>query len=134
MAVIAPYTRQAYLIKELLPEELKASVATVDSFQGGEREVVILSMTRSNERKSVGFLSDARRLNVSVTRAKRQLLIIGDSETLSVDPVLDSLVDYSAQVGIVIPLEDLLDESALNLRDPAPAERAPKVHYWKGYA
>ena len=127
LAVIAPYTRQVDLVRELLPEQLRASVATVDSFQGGEREVVILSLTRSNNDQTVGFLADERRLNVAVTRAKRQLFIIGDSDTLGSDAVLSSLVSYSHEVGMYLPLSNLLDETVLTIKEPAM--RAPVLRY-----
>jgi len=69
-------------------------VETVDSFQGKEQEVVVLSLVRSNDRKEVGFLCDSRRLNVAVTRAKRHIAVIGDSDTVCSDSVLKSLFEY----------------------------------------
>lgn len=55
----------------------------MDGFQGREKDVIILSLVRSNDRKEVGFLSDKRRLNVAMTRARRCLCVVGDSETVS---------------------------------------------------
>jgi ATP-dependent exoDNAse (exonuclease V) beta subunit len=62
--------------------------------QGREKDVIILSLVRSNQKREVGFLSDYRRMNVAVTRAKRQLIVVGDSDTVSSDPHLRTLVDY----------------------------------------
>lgn len=86
---IVPYKKQAEAIRAELrrqaafaDENLANRVATVDSFQGQEREVIVFSFTRSNARERVGFLVELRRLNVCLTRAKRQLIVIGDSGTL----------------------------------------------------
>ena len=118
IAVIAPYNRQINFIKESITPALKPCVATIDSFQGREREVVILSLTRSNAEKVIGFLADARRLNVAVTRAKRQLFIIGDSTTLRSDPILASLISHCDCDGLLLPLAALLDESDLQVVRP----------------
>ena len=90
IGVIAPYQEQIKVIKEglsnsTIPEDLwhKITVNTVDSFQGQEREIIYLSLTRSNNEQIIGFLSDIRRMNVAMTRAKNKLVIIGDSATLS---------------------------------------------------
>ena len=58
-------------------------IATVDGFQGREKEVIILSLVRSNEKGEVGFLGEERRLNVAMTRPKRQLVVVGDTVTIS---------------------------------------------------
>ncbi|MEV6228068.1 AAA domain-containing protein [Saccharopolyspora shandongensis] len=87
-ALIVPYQHQLSKIKELAGEwapdqdTLDANMGTVDSFQGGERDVVLYGFTRSNSRGEVGFLKELRRLNVAFTRAKRQLVLVGDLETL----------------------------------------------------
>lgn len=89
IAVISPYKHQVELLKQALtfPEIqlLGAAVAvnTIDSFQGQERDIVYISMTRSNTENSIGFLSDIRRMNVAMTRARKKLVVIGDSATLS---------------------------------------------------
>jgi ATP-dependent RNA/DNA helicase IGHMBP2 len=93
IGIIAPYNAQVNLIKQLLEGE-KVEISTVDGFQGREKECIIISMVRSNPKKTVGFLADERRMNVAVTRARRFVCLIGDSDTVSSDPVLKTLVDY----------------------------------------
>ena len=89
IAVISPYKHQVEILKEhILSSPLKElgkaiTINTIDSFQGQERDVVYISMTRSNQESSIGFLSDIRRMNVAMTRAKKKLVVIGDSATIS---------------------------------------------------
>ncbi len=92
IGVITPYDDQRDLISSLLPEEIE--VKTVDGYQGREKEVIVLSFVRSNKKGEIGFLKDLRRLNVSLTRARRKLVLIGDSSTLSVHPTYKRLVDF----------------------------------------
>jgi DNA polymerase alpha-associated DNA helicase A len=83
IAIISPYNGQVtQLISEIKPEFPEVEIGTVDGFQGREKEAVILSLVRSNFDHQVGFLMDYRRLNVAITRAKRHLCIIGDSDTV----------------------------------------------------
>lgn len=84
IGVISPYSAQVGLLKKAVGdiENCAIEVATVDGFQGREKEVIVLSMVRSNERFEVGFLEDPRRLNVAMTRPKRQLCVVGDLELL----------------------------------------------------
>jgi len=77
-------------------------IKTVDGFQGREKEVVVFSAVRSNDRGSVGFLSDARRLNVAITRARRGLIVIGDARTLSRDPTWRAWLAWAAGQGAVV--------------------------------
>jgi ATP-dependent RNA/DNA helicase IGHMBP2 len=102
IGIIAPYMEQVKvlrsgLISSGIPEELwsKMTINTVDSFQGQEREVIYLSLTRSNDEQTIGFLSDIRRMNVAMTRAKRKLVVIGDSATLSKLPFYADFVRYA---------------------------------------
>jgi hypothetical protein len=74
-------------------------IRTVDGFQGGEKECIILSLVRSNLRREVGFLADDRRINVAVTRARRQLTVICDSDTCSSHPFLSGLISHISRVG-----------------------------------
>jgi superfamily I DNA and/or RNA helicase len=75
------------------------SVGTVDSFQGQERDIIAISLTRSNPYGEIGFLSDIRRMNVGMTRARRKLLLVGDSSTLSFNPFFVDLLNYVKHVG-----------------------------------
>ena len=85
IAILAPYSAQVSLLNTRLRDAGfdGLEVGTVDGMQGREKEAVIFSLTRSNSHKNVGFLAEKRRLNVAMTRAKRQLVVIGDSETVS---------------------------------------------------
>lgn len=84
IGVISPYSAQVSSIKRLLsklyPDSIE--VSTIDGFQGREKEAIIVSLVRSNDQREVGFLNDFRRLNVAMTRPKRQLCVIGDMELL----------------------------------------------------
>jgi ATP-dependent RNA/DNA helicase IGHMBP2 len=93
IAVIAPYAAQVRLLREKLPIP-GLEIDSVDGFQGREKEAVVLSMVRSNTEGDVGFLSDIRRMNVALTRARRKLLVIGDSATLSCHPFYQSMIAY----------------------------------------
>jgi ATP-dependent RNA/DNA helicase IGHMBP2 len=102
IAVISPYKEQINLLKEQLlhnPSLLafgdKISVNTIDSFQGQERDIVYISMTRSNPEGEIGFLSDIRRMNVAMTRARKKLVVIGDSATLSQLPFYLDFIAYA---------------------------------------
>ncbi len=84
IGVIAPYNAQVSFLKKLLHGDYpQIEISTVDGFQGREKEVIILSLVRSNDTRSVGFLAEERRLNVAITRPKRQLCIVGDMETIT---------------------------------------------------
>jgi superfamily I DNA and/or RNA helicase len=92
LGVIAPYGAQVAALRRALAEALELpqrdpwlvdNVATVDSFQGQERDVIVVSLTRSNGGGAVGFLSDLNRLNVTLSRARQQLVVIGDLATLT---------------------------------------------------
>jgi len=84
------------LLKELRPDHLAPSleISTVDGFQGREKEAIVISMVRSSEGGGVGFLADARRMNVAVTRARRHCALVCDSETVGRDAFLGRLVGY----------------------------------------
>jgi Superfamily I DNA and RNA helicases and helicase subunits len=74
-------------------------IKTVDGFQGREKEVVIVSFVRSNKSGEIGFLRDLRRLNVSITRAKRKLVLIGDSTTLESNGCYNRLIESAKERG-----------------------------------
>ncbi len=96
IAVIAPYAAQVRLLRNRV-DAPELEIGTVDGFQGREKEVVIITMTRSNSIGEIGFLADTRRTNVALTRAKRKLIVIGDSATLGVNPFYSSMLDYFEQ-------------------------------------
>ncbi|MFT3679676.1 MAG: AAA domain-containing protein [Ferruginibacter sp.] len=96
-AFISPYSGQVAAAKELLPKQLR--ISTIDSFQGQEKETIILSLVRSNDDGDIGFLKDYRRMNVAITRAKEQLFVIGDSATIGADPFYNAFLSYVEQHG-----------------------------------
>ena len=98
IGVITPYAAQARLLREKLPTS-ELEIDTVDGFQGREKEAIVISLVRSNERGEIGFLSDLRRMNVAMTRARRKLLMVGDSATLSSDPFYARLVAHCESQG-----------------------------------
>ena len=94
VAILTPYVAQAKLLKTLVREP-GLEIGSVDGFQGREKEAVILSLVRSNEDGEIGFLSDMRRLNVAITRARRCLIVIGDSTTITRHDVYRKFVEYA---------------------------------------
>ncbi|MDE2489976.1 MAG: AAA family ATPase [Elusimicrobia bacterium] len=94
VAILTPYVAQAKLLKTMVREP-GLEIGSVDGFQGREKEAVILSLVRSNEAGSIGFLSDMRRLNVAITRARRCLIVIGDSATITRHDVYRKFVEYA---------------------------------------
>ncbi len=103
IAIITPYNGQVEILKNLLLIDFpKLEIRSVDGFQGGEREAVVLSLVRSSDRNGadgVGFLRDKRRLNVAITRAKRQCAVICDTDTVSQNEFLKGLVDWIEERG-----------------------------------
>jgi superfamily I DNA and/or RNA helicase len=98
LAVIAPYAAQVRRLREELPIP-GLEIDSVDGFQGREKEAVIVSLVRSNRENEIGFLADVRRMNVALTRARRKLLVIGDSATLGVHPFYQRLLSYFESIG-----------------------------------
>ncbi len=98
IGVITPYAAQARLLGEKLSAS-EVEIDTVDGFQGREKEAIVISLVRSNEGGEIGFLSDLRRTNVAMTRARRKLLMIGDSATLSADPFYARLIAHFESRG-----------------------------------
>lgn len=101
IGVITPYDDQVAEISRRIPH---IRVSTVDGFQGREKEIIILSLVRSNPGKDVGFLSDARRLNVSITRARAKLIVVGDSTTLSGDSLWQKFLEFVKARGRYLTL------------------------------
>ena len=102
IGVISPYSGQVRLIRDMMSEDLnEIEVKSVDGYQGREKEIIILSCVRSNEDGKVGFLSDYRRLNVAMTRAKRGLIVVGDDRTLRNDPTWNSWLDWIQESNLM---------------------------------
>jgi len=104
IAVISPYKEQINFILENLPDFMtlvkhreRIAVNTIDSFQGQERDIVYISLVRSNDKQELGFLSDIRRTNVAMTRARKKLVMIGDSSTLAAHPFYAGLIHYAEE-------------------------------------
>ncbi|HEY4148164.1 MAG TPA: AAA domain-containing protein [Chitinophagaceae bacterium] len=104
IAVISPYRQQLQVLQEQLLHvpalqayRHRISVNTIDSFQGQERDIVYISMTRSNADNKIGFLSDTRRMNVAMTRARKKLVVIGDGATLAQQSFYAGFIAYAEQ-------------------------------------
>lgn len=101
IGIISPYKAQvAWLTENLNSQEIlekyKAfiSINTVDGFQGQERDIMYISLVRSNDNQEIGFLSDTRRMNVALTRAKKKLVVVGDSATLASNAFYADFLNY----------------------------------------
>lgn len=105
IAVIAPYARQVDLLRSSL--DARATVGTVDAFQGSESDVVIISTVRSNHYHELGFLHDPRRLNVAITRAKSALVVVGNSNTLKASHHWAAFLASLDERGFLIPADDI---------------------------
>jgi predicted DNA helicase len=101
IAVIAPYDDQVDRIDGALDVE-GLEVDTVDGFQGREKEVVLVSLVRSNDRGEIGFLNEPRRFNVALTRARRKAVVVGDASTVAVGDVFDAFIRYVEQEGHIV--------------------------------
>lgn len=106
LGIITPYSAQVDRLQHLAeasgilePLHRLISINTVDAFQGQERDVIAISFVRSNEKSEVGFLSDIRRTNVAITRARKKLIMVGDSATLGANPFYAELVEFLQQNG-----------------------------------
>lgn len=114
IGIITPYSAQVERLAKLAEasEELSTlaryiSINTVDAFQGQERDIIAISFVRSNEKSEVGFLSDIRRTNVAITRARKKLIMVGDSATLGTHSFYLELLDYVQQKGFYRSAWDL---------------------------
>ncbi|MBI3547615.1 MAG: AAA family ATPase [Elusimicrobia bacterium] len=98
IGVITPYSAQRRRLRSLSPEP-GVEIGTVDGFQGREKEAIIVSLVRSNDKGEVGFLEDARRMNVAITRARRLLIVLGDSATIGGHPLFARFIEYAEKSG-----------------------------------
>lgn len=104
IAVISPYREQVKYMDTAISEdpelaELPLTINTIDGFQGQESDVVYISLVRSNAKGEIGFLKDYRRMNVAMTRARRQLIVIGDSATIGHDDFYTEFLEYAEKHG-----------------------------------
>ncbi|MBX2897080.1 MAG: AAA family ATPase [Cyclobacteriaceae bacterium] len=106
LGIITPYRAQVDYLNKLAaassilePLGTLITIHTVDAFQGQERDAIVISFVRSNDKAEVGFLADIRRTNVAMTRARKKLLLIGDSATLAAHPFYEALLNYVQQNG-----------------------------------
>jgi len=101
VAVIAPYDGQVQRLRALLSARVEAGleVDTVDGFQGREKEAVVVSLTRANADGEVGFLSDVRRMNVALTRARKKLVVVGDGATVASHPFYAAFLAHAQATG-----------------------------------
>ncbi len=106
MGIISPYSAQVDRLQHLAenspilePLHSLVSINTVDAFQGQERDVIAISFVRSNEKSEVGFLADIRRTNVAMTRARKKLIMVGDSATLGAHPFYVELIGFLETSG-----------------------------------
>jgi ATP-dependent RNA/DNA helicase IGHMBP2 len=105
IGIVSPYKRQVLTLQAQIAEhsELQAlapniTVNTIDSFQGQEKDIIYISLVRSNDSSTIGFLSDTRRMNVAITRARKKLVIIGDSATIGNHPFYQSFIEYAQSI------------------------------------
>ncbi|MBP5714880.1 MAG: AAA family ATPase [Prevotella sp.] len=101
VGVISPYRAQVQYLRRLFkkraffkPYRNLISVNTVDGFQGQERDIILISLVRANDKGQIGFLRDLRRMNVAITRARMKVIILGDASTLTRHPFYKKLYDY----------------------------------------
>ncbi|MDH5609439.1 MAG: AAA domain-containing protein [Cyclobacteriaceae bacterium] len=106
IGIIAPYKAQVEQLRlqfsHVFPDSdsfENLTINTVDAFQGQERDILYISLTRSNDRGIVGFLADQRRMNVAMTRARHKLVMVGDSATLCAEPFFDMLIRFFQDKG-----------------------------------
>jgi len=95
IALLTPYVAQGRLLRTLGGPDKALEIGSIDGFQGREKEAIILSLVRSNPDGEVGFLGDTRRMNVGMTRARRLLIVLGDSATLARHPFYSQFIDYA---------------------------------------
>jgi len=119
IGIISPYRAQINYLKDevehhewlhSLQNKRQLSVGTVDSFQGQERDIIYISMVRSNDTGEIGFLSDIRRMNVAMTRARKKLVIIGDSATLAQHAFYQDFISYTESINAYRSAWELMEE------------------------
>lgn len=114
IGIISPYKEQVnYLTAKVAEDEFlqqyQISIKTVDGFQGQERDIIYISLVRSNDTREIGFLNDIRRMNVALTRAKKKLVVIGDSATLANHPFYKRFLDYTESIHALKSAWEFMD-------------------------
>ena len=116
VGIISPYQEQVqYLTTQIALDPYfdnyrsQIAIKTVDGFQGQERDVIYISLVRSNDMKEIGFLNDIRRMNVALTRAKKKLVVIGDSATLANHIFYKNFLDYTESIGAYKSVWEFID-------------------------
>ncbi len=106
IGIISPYAEQVRYVSDEIEKEpafigLNLEVNTIDGFQGQEKDVIFISLVRSNDKSELGFIKDNRRLNVAMTRARKKLVIIGDSATIGNHPLYNELLNHIEKNGFL---------------------------------
>ncbi|XP_034443511.1 DNA-binding protein SMUBP-2 [Hippoglossus hippoglossus] len=138
IAVIAPYNLQVDLLRQKLSQRHpELEIKSVDGFQGREKEAVVLSLVRSNRKGEVGFLAEDRRINVAVTRARRHITVVCDTQTVKNHAFLKSLIDHMTEFGEVrtafeyiqdiVPQNYTRDHKDTNASTSSSASTKPRV-------
>jgi len=105
MGIVSPYAEQVRYIREQIAEEtlwegMDVEVNTIDGFQGQEKDIIAISLVRSNDKGEIGFLKDERRLNVALTRARKKVIILGDSATVGQHELYAGLLTWIEEHGL----------------------------------
>jgi superfamily I DNA and/or RNA helicase len=107
IGIISPYREQReWLIDNIAHHNINRNkvhaiaVKTIDGFQGEERDVIYISLVRSNDKQEIGFLADLRRMNVAITRAAKKLVLVGDSATIGAHPFYKGFLEYCEKQGM----------------------------------
>ena len=118
IGIISPYKAQVKLLQEMSEEEAaypllqdlgrQCSINSIDGFQGQERDIIAITCVRSNDEGEIGFLAEERRMNVALTRARKKLIVIGDSATLASHPFYQAWLDYVQEKGQYRSVYELL--------------------------
>ena len=116
IGIISPYSEQVKYLRSSIEEEpiyqsADITVNSIDGFQGQEKDVIYITLVRSNMQGEIGFLADERRLNVAMTRAKKKLIIIGDMSTLSKSELFTALADHVEAIGVYQSAWEYMGES-----------------------
>jgi ATP-dependent RNA/DNA helicase IGHMBP2 len=109
IAVITPYAAQVRWLRDQRGQD-DLEIDTVDGFQGREKEAVLFSCVRSNSTGDIGFLADTRRMNVALTRARRKLIVVGDSATLGGHDFYAAMLSYFESIGAYQSVWEELDQ------------------------